>query len=249
MRRANPSIVARQKRFARLRSFRVLGILFVLSIWAVLGLLVKPVLFPGSGGEDEYVSDRQMIQKAVDWFSSGYHPNKASVPSLRDDSLLDRYPTFARLNAGTSRAFKEKDAGSTEITTLGAHESNPVGDARKQGGTPFWEDVDGDGVRVPESDSLFHYSASPEPAVDHWNTTRVNDGTADYVVDSRDWFVDFTVLVEKEFLKEVPASASLDNYPGATGSYSWYVDGTGRVHSLLYSGPVGASKGYRDVYP
>ena len=68
-------------------------------------------------------------------------------------------------------------------------------------------------------------------------------------MDSRDWFVDFDMLVKEGFIKSVPKSASPDNSTGGTGSYSWYVDDDGDVKSLLYSFPTRDWGGYRDIYP
>mgnify|MGYP000206264366 CR=1 FL=1 len=89
----------------------------------------------------------------------------------------------------------------------------------------------------------------PPPAADHWNTTTVTVDDADYVVDSRDWFVDVDVLVKKEYLTEVPASVSPDNSQSGTGSYSWYVDEDGELKSMLYSYPRPETDGFQEVYP
>lgn len=74
-------------------------------------------------------------------------------------------------------------------------------------------------------------------------------GNTDYVVDSRDWFIDFSELVDRGLLDDVPSVASADNDSGADGSYTWFVDDNGRVKSLFYFFPLSSETGYKDVYP
>ena len=88
-------------------------------------------------------------------------------------------------------------------------------------------------------------------------TTQVQGHIAPWLVDSRDWFIDFDELVEKHFLDSVPKSASQDNAPrfpesareSYEGSYSWYVNENGQVKSLYYYYPVPENTGYQGVYP
>ena len=64
------------------------------------------------------------------------------------------------------------------------------------------------------------------------------DKLVDGVVDSRDFFIDFTQLVTAGLLQNVPQSASPDNGGGSdTGSYSWFVKETGQVESLFFHFP------------
>ncbi|MCH8279477.1 MAG: hypothetical protein J4O03_05995 [Chloroflexi bacterium] len=81
------------------------------------------------------------------------------------------------------------------------------------------------------------------------------NGTA-YNVDSRDYFIDFNKLVNVGLLEKIPASAAKDNAGGSeSGSYSWYVNGNGRVTTLYAYFPSGGegfsdNRGYIDgVYP
>lgn len=61
---------------------------------------------------------------------------------------------------------------------------------------------------------------------------------ADLGVDSRDYFIDFKLLVDAGLLQAVPESASTDNGGGTTdGSYSWYVKDTGAIESLFFHFP------------
>lgn len=68
-----------------------------------------------------------------------------------------------------------------------------------------------------------------------WYVDKVKFQAVDHVVDSRDYFIDFDLLVKAGLLQGVPESASPDNGGGTTtGSYSWYVKDSGQVESLLY---------------
>ena len=78
----------------------------------------------------------------------------------------------------------------------------------------------------------------------------VNREGTNYITDSRDYFIDFTKLVDEGLLEKAPTSASMDNVGGSeTGSYSWYVDKSGRVKSLPFFYPVSDQTGYQAVYP
>ena len=222
-------------------------------IGAIVLVLAVSLLLPPSGKE-RYEADFRDLENAMLVYTSGLHavapPGTAPLEGggrIANQSM-DRYPTFARARVGTSSALREKDAGREEITTLGVAESNPTG-SLDQSGTPFWEDVDGDGRRDPANDKLFYHDASPAPAVDHWNTTTVETDEVVYLVDSRDWLIDVDTLVANGHLKDVPSSASPDNSDSGTGSYSWYIDENGEVKSLLYKAPTLGSGGYQEAYP
>ena len=218
----------------------------------VLVLIVLQLLPPS--GKERYEADFRDLENAMLVFTSGLHAVAplGSAPlegaGREADGVMNRYPTFARGRTGTLSALKEEEAGSEEITTLGVAQSNPTG-TLEQSGTPFWEDVDGDGRRDPANDRLFYHDASPAPAVDHWNTMTVVRDDMAYVVDSRDWFIEIDMLVKNGYFNDVPGSASPDNSDTGTGSYSWYIDENGEVKSLLYKAPTLGSGGYQDVYP
>lgn len=46
-----------------------------------------------------------------------------------------------------------------------------------------------------------------------------------------DYYINMELLVTNRYLRNAPESASSENEPGATGSYTWYVDSNGRVRS------------------
>ena len=76
----------------------------------------------------------------------------------------------------------------------------------------------------------------------------------DYLVNSRDYFINFEILVAEEYLEVVPSSASQDNVPPGSnrtliGPYSWFVNKKGIVDSLLHSFPTSDNAGFQDVFP
>ena len=242
----------------------------VLGFLVYLGWLALPGLLPRSV-EQRYLDDHDRIQLAVFGHRTAYpgkplagggYGRRAGIVGLGGADRGETFalnPTFAQYHRGTSANLKLEDVGSDEITTLGAFNTNPAGGER--GGTPLWEDVDGDGRRAFGAEELFYEDASPPPSVDHWNTTTVvefvprsqvevsDTDVTEYVVDSRDWFIDFVALIEKDYLDKLPASASLDNHPEGEGSYSWYIDEDGSLKSLRYEAPTPDSTGYLGVYP
>ena len=214
----------------------------VIAILGILGAITVPVVssYVGSAKERAYEADLQKIQVAV----SAYY----SSPSNVRFAGKRQYPNFGRVNQGTANALLKANASSTELTTVGTGlSSNPIGGT--QGGTPSWEDIDGDGVRTEGAEKLFYYAATTTPSVDHWNTTEVTRGNQVYVVDSRDWLIDFDELVAAQILNEVPAPASKDHGAGLDGSYTWYIDENGKVNSLSYFFPETSTTAFQDSYP
>ena len=221
----------------------------VLIAAAIAVVVTIPRLLPKSP-EELYREDGVKLQKAVLVHITGYSPTRVRYLSANrmDSAFYQVYPTWARSKAGAVKALEEEDAGSEQITTLLWPQSNPTG-GKQQSWTPSWEDVDGDGKRVPVEDKLYYHNASPGPTVDHWNTTPVTVKDTDYLVDSRDWFINIDDLVDRDYLTEVPKSASPDNSAHGTGSYSWYVDEDGKVKSMLYNYPRPQTEGFQAVYP
>ena len=217
-------------------------------------------LLPKSA-DQKYKNDRDTIELASYGFSTGYPGQRLSgggygrsasvgIVGLGGAGKGLRYgiwPSYAQSNRGTQAALKLEDITNNAITTLHVFESNPAGGSR--GGTPSWEDVDGNGTRNASADVLYYGQASPPPEEDHWNTETIVefDGEGQYVVDSRDWFIDISVLIEKEYMDFLPDSASPDNHPDGKGNYSWYFDENGQINSLLYTNPL--KKGFQGTYP
>ena len=224
-----------------------IGILLIV----VVIIFVLPALTPKTS-QELYEEDRIKIHKAILVYITGYSPMKThtenvSMPGQVANTQLDVYPTKARTMSGTINAIMEKDAGNDPI--LMNPEQSVPGGAKRQSFMPAWEDVDGDSKRRIGNDILYNYSAYPDPVVDHWNTSKVTFEEIDYVVDSRVWFIDIDLLLEKNYLEEIPLSASRDNSDTGNGSYSWFVDEDFTVKSLLHKYPVPGNTGFQGVYP
>ena len=227
-----------------------IGLIAVVAVVVVgVGATVVPGLLPKSG-EQRYDQDRHDITRAVLVHTSGYHPRIARTGAQQRavEALLNVYPTFAMKYLGSNEALEEADVGNEPITNLGSVQTNPTA-GRERAATPSWEDVDGDGKRSPGNEPLYYEHASPEPTADHWNTTSVTVKDVDYVVDSRDWFINLDMLVDKGYLDELPESASPDNSATGKGSYSWYVDENFEVKSMLYTRPTADTDGFHALYP
>ncbi len=162
-----------------------------------------------------------------------------------------------------------------------------------RGGTPIWKEGTGanlDGVRNdPSRDRGLLYcppdgeaasdtdsdDRDSEEQSDHWladvvskQGTECNPDieTGCIIINSRDYLIDFCVLVRGGFIEDIPESASIDHDrecvggPSSTdtteatptqnrGSYTWYVDDGGKVQSLYFFLPTADRTGYRDAYP
>ena len=236
-----------ESRFKQLLTPLNLGIAAAVAVTVLILVIVVPGLIPKSP-EEMYAADRTVIREAVLVYATGFAVKQGNVMTADVSAVsYDNYPTFAAVNFGSSLALKEEDAGNDEIVGL-LLESHPGG-GKRQGGTPHWEDVDGDGLRRAGDEKLFYHNASPQPAVDHWNTTPMTLNDVDYVVDSRNWFINMDILVERGYLKKLPESASSDNSMVGTGSYSYYLNKDLDIQSILHSRPTVDTDGFQQVYP
>jgi hypothetical protein len=227
--------------------FSIIGILLVITVIA----FALPELTPKTS-QELYEEDRVKLHKAILVYITGYSPMKThtenvSMPGEVANTQLDVYPTKAKTMSGNIHAIMEKDVSNDPIS-MNPEQSVPGG-AKRQSWMPKWEDVDGDGKRIIENDILYYHSAYPDPVVDHWNTSKVTFKKVDYVVDSRVWFIDIDLLLEKNYLEEIPISASRDNSDTGNGSYSWFVDEDFTVKSLLHKYPVSGNIGFQGIYP
>ena len=161
-----------------------------------------------------------------------------------------------------------------------------------RGGTPMWREGTGpnrDDVRNnPARDRNLLYCPSKsgeeqsdsddrdsDDIADHWVAALATPSgtecdpettTGCIVFNSRDYLIDFCVLVRGGFIEDIPESASTDHDrecvggPSSTdtaettptqdrGSYTWYVDEGGKVQSLYFFLPTEDRKGYWNAYP
>ena len=224
--------------------------LMVVVAQIIIGIVLYftvPNILPKSS-EQKYEIDRKLITTKVNVYLAGYPPKVVNQRQSYDSVTLGIHPNYALANGGIANNLKLSDVGNDVITTLGTLESNPTS-GKEQSATPSWVDGDGNGERAPGELPLYHGDVSANLNIDHWTTTVVNVKNTEYVVDSRDWFIDMDMLLKRGYFTEIPASASLDNSVSGTGSYSWYIDEDGKVKSMLFRNPKPETDGFQNVYP
>ena len=227
------------------RGFTLVELIVVMVILVVLATIVVPTIFTyiSSSKERAYLADRERIQTAVDAYFAG--PSNVTLVGN------PQYPTLGEVRDGNPGTLTRPDADTDpDLITL---DGNPLG--ATLGGAPKWID-DNNGVR----DVIVEEILNDEDGAtgEGWHVVTVSRQGTEYIVDSRDFFIDFDRLVSTGFLKEVPASASRDNSPdldpSATsikyaGSYSWFINSNGKVDSLLFSFPESDKTGFQTLYP
>lgn len=220
------------------RAFTLLELMVVISILGVLTAIVIPVLTGqlGQSQEGAYGAEVDQLQKLVDQFFVD-----------EDSPRYNGQSQFPIMGAAKGVGpFYTADADLT-AEVIATSVQNPA--AGTQGGTPVWDD-NLDGVRAVDEEIL-NDEDTPTTTVG-WHVAPIVVGATQYYVDSRDFFVDFDLLVDAELLREAPKSASSENcsVSACTGSYTYYVDAKGTVKTLLNSLPVAANTGFQEgVYP
>ena len=210
-------------------AFTLVEIVVVLAIMGVMAAVAVPLVtntLTKSKGT-AYAQDLAMIQTAVDSYYS-------AVDNARHLGLR-QYPINARKDTGDALKWDELSSSFTPLVP------NPL--LGTQGGQPFWRDTGNgerdalqaggvDQVLSPEKDIGF---TTPRPATDTWYLAKVVFRGDEYAVDTRGYFIDFDELVGTGLLKAVPESASSDNggVTHTSGSYSWFVNSSGSVDSIL----------------
>lgn len=216
--------------------FTLVELVVVIAILGVMAAIAVPMVnnFLGSSKEQAYRADVAIIQASIDAFYS--NPGNARFTGKR------QYPIIGANK--TEGAFIQPDENTEAQKIAVPIEGNPLGGS--QGGNPKWVD-DADGIRETAEDDL---NDEDSVTASGWYVATVNREGTNYITDSRDYFIDFTKLVDEGLLEKAPTSASMDNVGGSeTGSYSWYVDKSGRVKSLPFFYPVSDQTGYQAVYP
>ena len=242
--------------------FTLVELVVVIAILGVMAAIAVPMVnnFLSSSKEQAYAGDVATIQAAVNaYFSS---PSNARFLGRR------QYPIFGADRTGGTFILADHDHNADHpdnhdhhlqdhVTSVGSHHhtriaedltelGNPLGGTK--GGSPKWTD-DGNGLRDETEEELLD---SDDASVDNpgWHVATVTREGTTYIVDSRDYFIDFEKLATDGLLEKEPTSASPDTGGGSeSGSYSWYVDSKGRVRSLLFFFPEIDQTGYQAVYP
>ena len=213
--------------------FTLVEMVVVIAIMGVMAAVAVPLVtntLTKSKGT-AYAQDLAMIQAAVDSYYS-------AVDNARHLGLR-QYPLNARKDTGDPLEWDEVSSSFTLPVP------NPL--LGTQGGQPFWRDT-GNGERESlqtaggaqvlsqEKDIGF---TTPRPATDSWYPAKVEFRGNEFAVDTRGYFIDFDELVRTGLLKAAPESASIDNggVSNIGGSYSWFVNGSGSVDSILAQFP------------
>jgi len=205
----------------RYQGFTLVELVVVSAILRVLSAITNPFITSHLGQS----KDRERFQQAVDaYFSEPDNVNFLGKPQFPIMGTAKTAGTFIRADHNhdtdhpDSHDHHNQSHGSTtgnqahhhtriseDLTDLG----NPLGGT--QGGNPKWIDDD-NGIRDAVEEELLD-SDSNSLDKPGWHVAIINREGTQYIVDSRDYFIDFDKLVGKGLLDEVPRSASTDNRP------------------------------------
>jgi len=211
------------------KGFTLIELVVVIAIMGVMAAIAVPLVNNNLSRSKEraWATDLALIQSSVDAFFTS--PGNARYLGQR------QYPIIGRSSTGTLDTWDD----SAPAATIATPPLNPLRGIK--GGEPKWRDGGADGIRTEED--LNNENDSIDGGGSGWYVFKRSLEGTDYVADSRDFFIDFKVLVAAGLMKKVPNSASTDNPGGSSeGSYIWYVDEIGVVNALNTFFPTNGAK-------
>ena len=231
------------------RGFTLVELVVVIAIIGVLSAVAVPFIAShlGESKDRAYEVDRERLQQAVAAFysrpSNIHYLGKPQYPIMGMDKttrtfVKESHKHDKEKHQKHTKNHNEVDGKPHDHTVILTELGNPLGGT--QGGSPQWIDgplPGGNGIRDGVEEELLDNDelSLDKPA---WHVATINRQGTRYIVDSRDYFIDFTKLEALGLLEEVPLSASPDNKPKDPPQSIALVSGNGKAGGLTITPPT-----------